>query len=142
MNKRFLRVERISPTPNGRAVKIKELYVSCKDVKTEKEVFMRQYTLYYRDCINNLQAEKKELLERELYEMFNVSVSQIASCQAWLIETPHFKLLQSYTTLVAIIDYEGNIYCSGTYSRTTISHIGRFAKLYGLSYFDFKAVIK
>jgi hypothetical protein len=59
------------------------------------------------------------------------------------------SILQSYNTLVAAYDFNDNkIYCNGTYSRTTIRHIGNFAKelnahaLVNLDYYSFKAVIK
>ena len=58
------------------------------------------------------------------------------------------SVLQSYNTLVAAYDFENNIvYCNGTYSRTTIRHIGNFARelnahaLVNLDYYSFKAVI-
>ena len=58
------------------------------------------------------------------------------------------SILQSYNTLVAAYDFDNNkIYCNGTYSRTTIRHIGNFAKelnahaLINLDYYSFKAVI-
>lgn len=54
--------------------------------------------------------------------------------------------LISYVTTVCglTIGYDGEIkgmYCNGLYSRTTIKHIGWFARLFGLTYYDFKALI-
>ena len=39
--------------------------------------------------------------------------------------------LISYTTPVIIVDAEGWLTCTGTYSRTTIRHIGAFMHDYG-----------
>lgn len=49
--------------------------------------------------------------------------------------------LISYRTLVCQIDKDGYLECTGTYSRTTISHIGWFVKEYtpALNYYDAKA---
>lgn len=46
--------------------------------------------------------------------------------------------LKSYNTFVCGINPDGFIWCNGLYSRTTIKHIGWFAKLIGCSYYDFK----
>jgi hypothetical protein len=43
-------------------------------------------------------------------------------------------LLQSYRTIVIKIDPEGWLRCTGTYSMTTIKHIGWFMRERGLSY--------
>jgi len=43
-------------------------------------------------------------------------------------------LLQSYRTIVIKIDPAGWLRCTGTYSRTTIKHIGWFMRERGLSY--------
>lgn len=42
--------------------------------------------------------------------------------------------LQSYSTIVIEITGEGWLRCSGTYSATTIKHIGWFMRERGLSY--------
>lgn len=49
-------------------------------------------------------------------------------------------ILVSYTTSVAGVDHTGYAWCNGTYSATTRKHIGAFAKEYGLTYHDFKAM--
>ena len=49
-------------------------------------------------------------------------------------------VLVSYTTSVAGVDHNGFAWCNGTYSATTRKHIGAFAKEYGLTYQDFKAM--
>lgn len=47
--------------------------------------------------------------------------------------------LVSYTTTVIVIDPQGWLTCTGTYSRTTIKHISAFMKEYtNLSYYDAK----
>ena len=43
-------------------------------------------------------------------------------------------LLQRYRTIVIKIDPEGWLRCTGTYSMTTIKHIGWFMRERGLSY--------
>ena len=48
--------------------------------------------------------------------------------------------LQSYNTIVIEIDPEGWMTCTGTYSRTTIKHIGWFMRELGLTYYDAKAI--
>ena len=42
--------------------------------------------------------------------------------------------LVSYSTTVATVDAEGWLHINGLYSRTTIKHIGWFAKLLGITY--------
>lgn len=49
-------------------------------------------------------------------------------------------ILMSYTTPVAGVDHTGYAWCTGTYSATTRKHIGAFAKEFGLTYHDFKAM--
>lgn len=49
-------------------------------------------------------------------------------------------ILTSYTTDVAGVDHTGFAWCTGTYSATTRKHIGAFAKEFGLTYQDFKAM--
>lgn len=48
--------------------------------------------------------------------------------------------LVSYSTTVARIDAEGWLQVGGLYSRTTIKHLGWFAKSLGLTYYDLKAL--
>ena len=50
-----------------------------------------------------------------------------------------YQMLVSYRTPVAWVYDDGFIGCNGTYSMTTIKHIGAFAREFGLSYHDFKA---
>lgn len=96
---------------------------------------MKRYTPYYYDVFKKT--------PKGVCASFEKRCEQLGSCQAWVITLDNgTKILQSYKTFVAMVDNNGKIYCSGTYSRTTISHISRFARLFGLSYFDFKAVIK
>lgn len=42
--------------------------------------------------------------------------------------------LQSYSTIIIEINPEGWLHCTGTYSMTTIKHIGWFMRERGLSY--------
>lgn len=42
--------------------------------------------------------------------------------------------LQSYSTIIIEIDPEGWLHCTGTYSMTTIKHIGWFMRARGMSY--------
>lgn len=42
--------------------------------------------------------------------------------------------LQSYSTIIIEIDPEGWLHCTGTYSMTTIKHIGWFMRAKGMSY--------
>lgn len=68
------------------------------------------------------------------------------SAQAWIYsdEKTGEVMLVSYNTTVCGVTADGWLWCNGTYSRTTIKHIGWFmrhvAKLYGvrLSYYDAK----
>lgn len=50
-------------------------------------------------------------------------------------------LLRSYDTIVAEIK-DGNVYCYGLYSRTTIKHLSAFAKEFGFEYSDLKKCYK
>ena len=54
--------------------------------------------------------------------------------QACVIETPNYKALQSYNTIVVEIDHEGWLHVNGLYSMTTIRHIGWFMRELGLTY--------
>lgn len=60
--------------------------------------------------------------------------------QAYVIIDDDGISLISYTTLVCNIDADGFLTCTGTYSRTTIKHIGWFMRAYGhgLTYYDAK----
>ena len=42
--------------------------------------------------------------------------------------------LQSYSTIIIEIDPEGWLHCTGTYSMTTIKHIGWFMRARGMTY--------
>lgn len=42
--------------------------------------------------------------------------------------------LQSYSTIIIEIDPEGWLHCTGTYSMTTIKHIGWFMRERGMTY--------
>jgi len=42
--------------------------------------------------------------------------------------------LQSYSTIIIEINPEGWLHCTGTYSMTTIKHIGWFMRARGMSY--------
>ena len=42
--------------------------------------------------------------------------------------------LQSYSTIIIEIDPEGWLHCTGTYSITTIKHIGWFMRARGMTY--------
>lgn len=68
---------------------------------------------------------------------------RIDTCQAGVIYYDYGERLISYTTV--IIDYNKNtneLYCTGLYSRTTISHIGRYLKRFKyLSYYGIKDLV-
>lgn len=42
--------------------------------------------------------------------------------------------LQSYSTIIIEIDPKGWLHCTGTYSMTTIKHIGWFMRARGMTY--------
>ena len=60
--------------------------------------------------------------------------------QTYAVKDEHGAIsLVSYTTTVIVIDPQGWLTCSGTYSRTTIKHISAFMKEYTtLSYYEAK----
>ena len=60
--------------------------------------------------------------------------------QAHVIIDENGVSLISYRTLVCTVDNEGWLTCTGTYSRTTIKHIGWFMRAYGhgLNYYHAK----
>ena len=68
---------------------------------------------------------------------------RIDNCQAGIIYYDYGERLISYTTV--IIDYNKTgqeLYCTGLYSRTTISHICRYLKRYKyLNYYDIKTLV-
>lgn len=49
--------------------------------------------------------------------------------------------LVSYRTVVATVDAEGWLHVNGLYSRTTIKHLGWFAKLIGTNYQTLKSLL-
>ena len=49
--------------------------------------------------------------------------------------------LQSYDTIVATVDANGWVHVNGLYSRTTIKHLGWFAKVIGTSYQILKSLL-
>ena len=55
---------------------------------------------------------------------------QLRRCQAHVIKTAHFYVLQSYNSIVAAIDADGNLYdflrCVHGYSATSAQHIAKF----------------
>ena len=59
---------------------------------------------------------------------------QLRSCQAHVMKTAHFYVLQSYNTIVAAIDAEGNIYdflrYVHGYTSTSAQHIAKFRNDY------------
>lgn len=106
---------------------------------------MRRYTIYHDGIL------KENEIATTLLNFDYCTTKQLDSCQAWIItyyDSDNNKIatmLQSYNTLVACyIHKTGNIYCSGTYSRTTRNHIGRFARYLpkNFNYYDFKSVTK
>lgn len=55
---------------------------------------------------------------------------QLRRCQAHVMKTAHFYVLQSYNTIVAAIDADGNLYdflrYAYGYSATSAQHIAKF----------------
>lgn len=49
--------------------------------------------------------------------------------------------LQSYSTIVATVNADGWVHVNGLYSRTTIKHLGWFAKTIGTSYQILKSLL-
>ena len=107
---------------------------------------MKQYYINNFDVLAKLDDNTKVTLA----DLSLADVEQIGYSQAWIIQVKgksktgfyKYAILQSYNTLVAMIDFTTDeIYCSGTYSRTTIDHISKFARKYGYNYYDFKEAI-
>lgn len=69
-------------------------------------------------------------------------VGEHKSAQAGIIDRPDgTHILMSYNTVVAAVYPDGSIDCTGLYSRTTIKHIGWFAREFGFTYYDFKKIV-
>lgn len=49
--------------------------------------------------------------------------------------------LQSYSTIVAEVDPHGWLHVNGLYSRTTIKHLGWFARMLGTTYQTLKQIL-
>lgn len=65
-----------------------------------------------------------------------------SQAQCKVIKENNVIWLQSYNTVVAAVNLEKKfIWCSGTYSRTTSKHISWFARLFKISYFEFKKAV-
>ena len=89
---------------------------------------------------NELQKLENDIVLQEI-EKINAdlkngvqSVSRLRTCKAWVLTTSNYYLLQSYRTIVAAIDAEGNIYdflryvyC---YTPTSAQHIAKFKNDY------------
>ena len=88
-----------------------------------------------------IEANKEVLLAVDRYnEEIKVSVlhhgKRLRTCQAYVYETPSFYVLQSYNTVVAIIekstdtcyDFLRKVY---GYTNTSAQHISKFDKDYG-----------
>ena len=69
-------------------------------------------------------------------DFFRLERKRLNMCQAWIYTATNGKAyLQSYETIVAVIIHtaDGNVcVANGTYSRTTVQHIYKFAKKYGV----------
>lgn len=66
------------------------------------------------------------------------------AAQAWIYEDEREISLISYSTkVITIRKSDRKVECTGTYSRTTIKHIGWFVRdfLPGYSYYDMKAIV-
>ena len=91
---------------------------------------MQRYPLYYREILTNLPLLKYSVRIKE-EEAF-----QLRSCQAWIIPAMLLNrdtgrwykayALQSYNTLVCIIDEDGFTFEPKKYSRTTSRQVTWF----------------
>ena len=108
---------------------------------------MKKYSIIYYDVLNELSIDEQNTITTALNSVNYTDYKQIGSKQAWVITIYDnnyniiYKILQSYNTLVALIDNSNNIYCSGYYSNTTARHISDFAKTVNKTYQDFKKVM-
>ena len=62
------------------------------------------------------------------------SVSRLRSCNAYVLASSNYYLLKSYSTIVAAIDADGNVYdflrCVYGYTATSAQHIAKFRNDY------------
>lgn len=72
-----------------------------------------------------------------MYQYTSMPNHRYAQCH--IEHTDDGIFLFSYSTMVCAIDNDGYLNCTGLYSRTTISHIGWFARYYtDLTYQEIK----
>ena len=94
---------------------------------------------------------KSEQIETNRYAMNNYELAteqlnsekvrtskRLRTCQAWVMETTDFYILQSYNTIVAVIDKEQDMLIDVLrivfgYTATSAQHIRKFSKDYGKS---------
>lgn len=86
-----------------------------------------------RNTINEIVVGEISAISADGKQRF---VGKLRNCSAWVWETEHFYILQSYATMVAAIDKESNTmfdflrYVYG-YTATSAQHIAKFAIDYG-----------
>lgn len=94
---------------------------------------------------NELVVEAFKRAIAELYSeyrgMWNAPFTRLRSCKAWVYETESFYLLESYRTVVAVIDKSTNDLYDALrtvygYTATSAQHISKFRTDYGDRYAD------
>ena len=79
-------------------------------------------------------------------DLFRLGRNRLNMCQAWIYNATNGKVyLQSYETIVAVIidtAYGKTCVANGTYSRTTVQHIYKFARKYNADVVYLKPQLK
>ena len=80
-------------------------------------------------------------LDSEYHGLWRAPFTRLRSCKAWVYETESFYLLESYRTIVAVIDKSTNDLYDALrtvygYTATSAQHISKFRTDYGDRYAD------
>jgi len=89
--------------------------------------------LYFNNAISELPKVAHSYLNKK--QLKAAGAVQLASCQAWVWDTPNYRVLQSYNTFVACIPKAVNTVCDVLrteygYTHASAQHISKFARMY------------
>ena len=92
-----------------------------------------------RELMKKINAQCYELFDYALSEFYFIADQKgirLNSCKAWVYETEHFFILQSYNTIVACIEKKSDVLVDVLrtefgYTATSAQHIAKFSRKYG-----------
>lgn len=86
---------------------------------------------HFLKALNELPKEARSNLNKR--QLKQAGARQLRSCTAWVWETPHYYVLQSYETFIACIEKASDICCDVLrteygYTATSAKHVSIFRK--------------